>query len=154
MKVIAIVAVLMVAEGAGVYFFVAKSGPAPAAAAEIHGKDEENLDASVEVAFIEEKFQNLQTGRVWVWDTEIVLKIKAKNEEYVTKQLEARAAEIKEGVSQIFRRAQHSQLKEPNLETINRQVSVFINQIIGKDANGKERIDRIVIPKCKGFPAD
>ena len=91
---------------------------------------------------------------MWVWDTEIVLKVRSKNEEHVTKQLEERAAEIKEGISQIFRRAQHSQLKEPGLETINRQVSTFVQQVLGKDADGKERLERIVIPKCKGFPAD
>ncbi len=154
MKVVGIVGVLMAAEAVGVYFFVAKTGPQAAAAAEIQGKDEENHEATMELALIEEKFQNLQTGRVWVWDAEIVLKVKAKNEPYVSKQLEERAGEIKEGISQIFRRAQHSQLKEPNLETINRQISVFINQTIGKDANAKDRIERIVIPKCKGFPAD
>jgi hypothetical protein len=152
-KAIVIVAVLMLVEGVGVYMFVGKTGPQPAAAA-VEGKDDAHHDQSVELALIEDKFQNLQTGRVWVRDTEIVLKVRSKNEEYVTKQLEERAAEIKEGISQIFRRAQHSQLKEPGLETINRQVSTFINQTLGKDAEGKERVERVVIPKCKGFPAD
>jgi flagellar basal body-associated protein FliL len=150
-KAIAIVAVLMIVEGVGVYMFLGKTGPQPAAAA-VEGKDDAHHDQTVELALIEEKFQNLQTGRVWVWDTEIVLKIRSKNEEYVTKQLEQRAGEIKEGISQIFRRAQHSQLKEPGLETINRQISTFMNQAIGKDAEGKERLERVVIPKCKGFP--
>ena len=152
-KAIVIVAVLMIVEGVAVYMFIGKTGPQPAAAA-VEGKDDAHHDASVEVPLIEDKFQNLQTGRVWVWDAEIVLKVRSKNEEHVTKQLEERAAEIKEGISQIFRRAQHSQLKEPGLETINRQVSTFIQQVLGKDAEGKERLERIVIPKCKGFPAD
>ena len=68
--------------------------------------------------------------------------------------LENKAAEIKEGVAMIFRRAQHSQLKEPGLETINRQISAYVNQAIGKDAEGHERVVRVVIPKCRGFPGD
>jgi hypothetical protein len=25
---------------------------------------------------------------------------------------------------------------------------------LGKDGEGKDRLERVVIPKCKGFPAD
>lgn len=150
---IAVVAILMLAEGAGVYMFVGRTGPQPVAAA-VEGKEDAQHDATVELPLIEDKFQNMQSGRVWVWDSELVLKVRAKNQEFVSKILEDHAAEIKEGVSQIFRRAQHSQLKEPGLETVNRQVSSFISQMLGKDGDGKERLERVVIPKCKGFPAD
>ncbi len=152
-KIILAVAILMVVEAAGIYFFVGKTGPKPVEAA-VEGKDETNHDSVVEVPLIEDKFQNMQTGRVWVWDTEVVLKVRSKNEEYVTKQLEDRAAEVKEGISLIFRRAQHAQLKEPGLETINRQIASFTAQLLGKDGEGKDRLERVVIPKCKGFPAD
>lgn len=152
-KIILAVVILMVVEAAGIYFFVGKTGPKPVEAA-VEGKDETNHDSVVEVPLIEDKFQNMQTGRVWVWDTEVVLKVRSKNEEYVTKQLEDRAAEVKEGISLIFRRAQHAQLKEPGLETINRQIASFTAQLLGKDGEGKDRLERVVIPKCKGFPAD
>lgn len=153
-KVIGIVAVLMIVEAGAVFMFVGKTGPQAAVAHEIKGHDEPDENASVEIPLIEEKFQNMQTGRVWVWDTEVVLKIKSRNEPYVTKLLESRAAEIKENVSVIFRRAQHNSLKEPGLESINRQITASLNTLFGKDAEGKDRIDRVVIPKCKGFPAD
>ncbi|MBS0196853.1 MAG: hypothetical protein JSR77_08850 [Planctomycetes bacterium] len=153
-KAIGIVAVLMIVEAAGVFMFVGKTAPAPVAAAEIKGEHGGDEAESVEIPLIEDKFQNMQTGRVWVWDAEVVLKVKSKQEKFVSKQLETRAAEIKEGLSTIFRKAQHSHLKEPGLETLNRQVTAFINDLIGKDADGKERIERVVIPKCKGFPAD
>lgn len=153
-KAIGIVAALMIVEGVAVFMFVGKTGPQPVAAAEVKGEHDADEHASVEIPLIEDKFQNMQTGRVWVWDTEIVLKVKSKYEKAVSKLLESRAAEIKEGVSMIFRRAQHTHLKEPGLETINRQISAYINEVIGKDAEGKERVERVVIPKCKGFPAD
>ena len=152
-KIILAVVILMVVEAAGIYFFVGKTGPKPAEAA-VEGKDETNHDSVVEVPLIEDKFQNMSTGRVWVWDAGVVLKVKKKNEEYVAEQLEARAAEIKEGISMIFRRAQHSQLKEPGLETVNRQLLTYVNKTLGTDAEGLNRVERVLIPKCKGFPAD
>src|SRR5437899_4499320 len=155
-KTIGIVAGIMVAEAVGVFLFVSASGPRAqgAAAQTIKGEDQADLDASMEIPLLEEKFQNMQTGRAWIWDTEIVLKVRARNEAYVTKELEKRHAETAEGVALIFRRSPHNNLKEPGLETINRQVTAYMNQVLGKDADGKERLERVVIPKCKGFPAD
>ena len=155
-KVIGIVAALMAVE-AGAVFFVAKStAPKAATAEEVHldNADKVDTEATEEIQLIEEKFQNLQTGRVWIWDTEIYLKVKQKNSEYVNKLLESKSAEIKEGVSLIFRRAQHSQLKEPGLETITRQLTAYVNEVMGKDAEGKERVEKVLVPKCRGFPAD
>lgn len=155
-KAIGAVAAIMAVEAGAVFMIAKMTGPKAAEASETHieGADQTDHEATVELPLIEEKFQNMQTGRVWIWDSEIVLKVRKKNEEFVQGVLDNRAAEIKEGVSMIFRRAQHSQLKEPGLETINRQLAAYLSQIIGKDADGKERLERVVIPKCRGFPAD
>lgn len=155
-KVIGLVAVLMIAEAAGVFVIVSATAKKPAAAeaAHIEGLDAVDHDASVEIPLLDDKFQNMQTGGVWIWDAEIILKVKEKNSEFVSTQLENRASEIKEGVSMIFRRAQHNQLKEPGLETINRQLTAYINKLIGNDAENQPRIERVMIPKCRGFPAN
>lgn len=154
-KVIAIVAVLMAVEGVAVFMIASMTGPKHAEAAKhVEGVDQTDHEAAVEIQLVDDRFQNMQTGRVWVWDSEIVLKVKTKNEAFVTKVLETRSAEMKEGVALIFRRAQHSQLKEPGLETVNKQLSVYLNEIIGKDGEGHDRIERVVIPKCKGYPAE
>lgn len=155
-KVIAIVAVLMIVEAAGV-FGIAKMTAPKAVEANVHkieGADQTDHEATAEVPLFKDKLQNLQTGRVWIWDTELVLKVKAKNEEFVKKTLEKRAAEVQEGIATIFKRAQHSQLKEPGLETLNRQLISYMNTVLGKDGEGESRIDRILIPVCRGFPAD
>lgn len=155
-KVIGLVAVLMIVEAVGVFAVVSATAKQPAAAeaAHIEGIDEADHDASVEIPLLDDKFQNMQTGGVWIWDAEIILKVKEKNSEYVAGQLENRAAEIKEGISMIFRRAQHNQLKEPGLETINRQLTAYLNKVIGHDAENQPRIERVMIPKCRGFPAN
>jgi len=152
-KVLAIVAGLMIAEGAGVYLFVGLTGPkAQTASAEVKGADAKDEHEFVEIELVDEKFQNLQTGDVWVWDIAIALKVKKKYETYVQGELEKRSAEIKEGISQIVRRAQHSQLREPDLTTINRQVTAYLNTIIEPDpATTSSRIERVLIPKCKGL---
>lgn len=155
-KLIAIVGAIMVLEGAGVAMFVSMTGKAPdqAHAADLNTGPEQDLDRTIEVPLMEEKFQNLQTGRVWFWDTSIVLVIKASNETLVNDELDRRKAEIAEGISMLFRKAQHGQLKEPGLETINRQLTSHMNRILGKDAEGNDRLVRVVIPKCRGIQAD
>lgn len=154
-KAVAIVAAIMVGEGAAVFMVAKSTSPAPAAAeTRLEIKDQEDHEATLEIALVSEKFQNMQTGRVWIWDADIVLKVKAKNKAFVEKTLESKKSELIEGVSMIFRRAQHTQLKEPGLETINRQLTAYLTGLMGKDAEGHERIERVVIPKCRGFPAD
>jgi len=155
-KVIGIVAVLMIIQGIAVFMVAKMTGPKAAAAAEteLHGEQKNDHEATVEIALIEEKFQNLQTGRAWIWDVSIILQVPAKNQEFIEKQLEQRNGELSEGVAQIFRRAQNSQLREPGLESLNRQLFSFVNQVFGKDGENKDRVKRILIPKCKGFPAE
>lgn len=152
-KMVAIVAVIMVLEGVGVFMVVGATAKKPAAAhaEEIKGAEHADTEQSVEVALIADKFQSMQGAQIWIWDVEMVLKVKKKNEEHVTKALESREAEIHEAIAMIFRRAQLLQLREPGLETINRQVTAYMNKLLGKDAEGKDRIERVVIPKCKGF---
>ncbi|GJQ28168.1 MAG: hypothetical protein HBSAPP03_00520 [Phycisphaerae bacterium] len=154
-KAVAIVAAIMAGEGAAVFLVARSTSPSPASAeTPVVIKDQVDQESTVEIPLVAEKFQNLQTGRVWIWDAEIVLKVKLKNQAVVEKAMESKKAEIVEGVSMIFRRAQHAQLKEPGLETVSRQLTAYLAGLFGKDADGHERLERIVIPKCRGFPAD
>lgn len=155
-KLVAIVGAIMVIEAVGVFMVVGATGkkPADAHATEIKGADHADEEQSVEIPLVEDKFQSMQGSQIWIWDVSVVLKAKKKNEEVINKALDARAAEIHEAVAMIFRRAQLLQLREPGLETINRQISAYMNKLLGKDPEGKDRFERIVIPKCKGFAAN
>ncbi len=154
-KAIGAVAVVMIIEAVAVFMVAGKSGPQSAAAAPtIEGGDHADMEATVEIPLVDDRFQNMQTGRVWIWDVSAVLKVKQKNEAFIAAELERRSAEIGEGVSMVIRRAQHMHLKEPGLETINRQLLAYVNQALGKDPDGKDRVERILIPKCKGYAAD
>lgn len=152
-----IIAAIMIVEGAGVYFLVSMFGhkPAEAEAHQVEGGGEAALaNSQVEIALIEDKFQNMSTNNVWLWDASIVLKVKKKHEPEITKLLGERNAEIKEGIAMIFRKATHNQLREPGLETLNRQLTAFVGKIVGNDHEGNPIIERVLIPKCRGFQAD
>ncbi|MBX3362091.1 MAG: hypothetical protein KF912_05640 [Phycisphaeraceae bacterium] len=150
-----VVGALMAVEGIAVFAAVKMmSAPAKSEASEIDGGHAAAEAALVELRLVEDRFQNMQTGRVWLWDVEIFLKVKAKHEDHVAFVLQARSAEIKEGVSMLFRRASHAQLKEPGLETMNRQLTAYMAEVMGTDPNGDPYIARVLIPRCKGMQID
>ncbi len=152
LKVVGAVAAIMLAEAAGLVLLVGMLGPRPQeAAAEVLEGEHTTLEGSVEIELVDERFQNMQSGRVWSWEIGVFLKVKKRHEEFVVRQLEDRNAEIKEGISQIIRRAQHVHLKEPELTTLNRQIKAFLDKTLGTDADGHSRIERVMIPKCKGI---
>jgi flagellar basal body-associated protein FliL len=155
-KTLLMVAGLMVAEaalvGVGVMVFV--KGPSQAGASELTGAEEADKEQPVEILLIEDRFQNMQSGRVWGWQAEIYLKVRQRNMDTVKKVQERDAAEIKEGVALIFRRAQDRFLREPGLETLSRQLTTYVHQVFGTDRDGMAIVDRVIISKLKGTPED
>lgn len=152
---IGVVGGVMLLEAVAAIGFVMLSGKgAQEAEAEIIHDEHSELDETVEIPVVEEVFPNMQTGRIWGWQVSVVLQVKRKHEEFVLTELERRNAEIIEGVGLIVRRATHSQLKEPGLETINRQLTAYMNTVIEHTPEGEHRVERVLIPKCIGAPGD
>lgn len=154
-----IIAALMVVEAGAVYMVVGMINKKPAAADATtlaHGEDS-SKEEFVEIPIVEDHFQNMQTGRVWVWDASITVRVRKRHEEKVNGVLQKRVAEIHEGIATIFRRATSAQLKEPGLETVNRQLSAYLDEVFGKDTTGSEPMslmEKVLIPRCRGFPAE
>ncbi len=158
-KTIAVVAVIMVLEGALVFFVLgALGGPKKTeAATEAKHLEHDESEQTKEIRLFDkedERFQNLTAGRVWIWNVSFFVQVKNKNAERVENVLEQRKAEIKEGVSQIVSRSPIAQLKEPERQSLNRQVSALLEKIVGQDNDGKSLIERVLIPTCNGFPSD
>lgn len=154
-KTIGIVGVIMALEGAAIFAFFTMIGPKKTHAevehVEIKSDDGQQIQ---EVQIVDDKFQNLQQGKVWFWDTAVFVQVKKKNAEQIEKLLEQRNAEVKEGISQIISRAQPAQLREPDRQTLNRQFSGFLNKLFGNDAEGKPLVERVLIPRCRGIPGE
>lgn len=155
LKTIIVVLGLLIAEGAGVVFIMGMLGkPGQVQAGEPSELVLDDADQIAELLIVEDRFPNHQTGRVWLWETELQVQVKHKNRAYVEQVLEERRAEIKTGIATIWRNAHQRHLTEPNLETLNRQATTFLNEVFGHDSEGQVRIERVLIPKCVGFPVD
>jgi len=155
LKLVVIVAAIMLIEAVGVYMLVTTmTGPSSVDASELEMLEGTGEDAPVEIALIQDQFQNMSTGHVWEWRTEIVLRVKQKNVPYIERIMARDSALIREGVALIFRQAQDRHLREPGLETITRQLTTYLNEVFGTDAEGLPRIERVIIPESKGFRAD
>ncbi|MBK7405768.1 MAG: hypothetical protein IPJ41_14400 [Phycisphaerales bacterium] len=153
---IAIVAVVMVLEGVAALGFIMFSGggPSKAEAQDIEGAQKAEEEQTVEIKLVEGRFQNMASGRAWTWAVDIVLQTRKKDEERVKAELDRRSAEITEGVGLIIRRAAHSHLTEPGLETLHRQIDAYVQQIFGATPAGDPYVTKVLIPKCQGTPPE
>ncbi len=156
LKTILIVAGLMILEGVAVLGFVMVTGLAPGLtkAMDLQGEDAADRERPIEILLIEDKFPNLTTGRVWMYDTQIWLRVRQKNVARVEQIMERRRAEIMEQVGLIFSRAQDRQLKEPGRETITRQLQTYLQEVFEQDADGMPRVERVIVPVLKPILSD
>ncbi|MAY73924.1 MAG: hypothetical protein CMJ31_04220 [Phycisphaerae bacterium] len=152
--VIGAVAALMLIEAVGVYVLVGMTTASDSYADEIELGETDPDEQISEVKMIHDRFQNRTTGRVWQWEAEIVLKVRQKHLERVNRILETRASEIKEGIGKIIASALDRQLSEPGRTTIDRQVTAYVDELFGHDAEGVSRVDDVLIPTLTGNPAD
>ncbi|MGP1271907.1 MAG: hypothetical protein ACTS22_01095 [Phycisphaerales bacterium] len=154
-KLVLIVGAVMALEVLAVGAFLMLTGRAPEeATASVEYDPETDPEAMVEVPVVADRFQNMHTGRVWQWECEIVIQVRRKNEPAVLSSIERRNAELLSGVGELIRKATHSQLREPELQSLKRKLEVYLNEIFGEDADGRDRVERVLIPKLRGAPAD
>lgn len=156
MKLIGLISGAMVLEAIAIVavIFMFSGGPSATSAHGLEGLGQAGAEEDVELLLVDDIFQNMQTGKVWVWKTEVHLKVRPRNVPAVEQELQRRAAEIKERANQVIRRANHAHLKEPDLRTLNRQFTVLANELFGKDESGQYRVERVIISRCEGFPTD
>lgn len=153
---IAVVAAVMAVEGALVFVVAGMTkGGQTASASELHeGGHGTEGEEMAEVPVFQGKFQNQTSGKVWIWETEIVLEVRQKHAEHITHELERRQAAVRDAISRIYRRAQLAQLREPGSETITRQLTTMLDEFFGPDAEGHSMVERVLVPVCDGYSAD
>ena len=112
-------------------------------------------EAPVEVPVLHEKFTNMSTGRVWVWDIEVLVVTQKRYEERVKESLLTNDATVRTGVGEIVAAANHQSFNEPGRPTLTRQIREYLRQLIGRDmASGDEIVVDVLLPACTGFPTD
>ena len=152
LKLMIAILAIMAVEGVAVFFLVTMMASTPKDAVAELVTDETDPEALVEVLLTDEQYQNMTSNQVWIWEAQIFLKVRRKNLDFVERQLEQRSAEIQEGITQIFRRAKLTELREPDFRTGSRQLTALVNEVFGNDADGLPRVERLVIAKLRGFP--
>jgi len=153
LKVLLMVAVVLVLEGGTVGVTIMLSGSP--AKVEGHGPTpdlaaEENK--LVEDLVVKDRFANQRTGRTYLYDTEIFITVRAKDNPKVKEKVESMQAQLSTEIATIFRRAEPAHLLEPTLATLTRQVKAALDERLGKDAEGKPVVQEVLIRKCIQIP--
>ena len=153
-KTIVIIAVMMIVEGVVIVGAITMLGkPSDVHATGLAATDP--MEEVVEIPVLAERFVNKATGRAWLWDTEIVVKSKARHAEQVRATIDQRRAEIRTAINSIWATAQDSYFHEPGRATLSRQVLEYFHHTFGEDPISEEPLVRdVLIPKCLGFPSD
>jgi flagellar basal body-associated protein FliL len=104
----------------------------------------------VELAVVDFRAPNKQSGRTFLYDVAIFISIHADTEEKTKAILAERAALIKDRIRTIIAQSDPEKLgggSEPGLETLRRQVKYQLDEIIGEGV-----IDEVLVPRCIPFP--
>lgn len=156
-KTIAVVAAVMLVEAVAVFVVMKAISPKSSHAQTEHAAlQHDDGDTLKEIKVADEKYQNMSQGKdSWMWQIHVAVQVKKRHADKVEGILKSRESEIREGLRQIVGRADHNMLKEADSKALNRQFTAYLNTIVPVDEKSNEPlIERVLIPRCFGFPAD
>jgi flagellar basal body-associated protein FliL len=107
---------------------------------------------SVELAVVDFKAQNKQTGATFIYDVSVYVVAKSEFEARVKETITRRGALIKDRIRTIIAQTDPEKLgggSEPGLETLRRQVKHQLDEIIGEGM-----IEEVLVPRCIPFRTD
>lgn len=163
-KTPALVGGAMLLEGivliAGVYLLRGNSGPVPASGATLvapapteDGKGApQDANRSVEVKLVEFRAQNKQSGRTFLYDVSLSVRVPAKYEAEVKQEISDNQALIQDRIRTIIAESDPDKLAggtEPGMETLRRQVKHQMELIMGEG-----KIQEILISRFIPFRTD
>lgn len=155
LKTIIVVALVMILEGAAIGLTMwLTGGPNEVSAVGLEGDEAAALDKPVEMLVVKDRFPNLRTGRHFLYDTEVYIKLKTRHKEDVAADLEGMQAQIKTSVATLIRKAEPQWFQEATLATLRRQIKGILDEQFGEDAEGEPIIMEVLITKCIPFRAD
>jgi len=148
---VVIVAVVAIVEGIGFYAAAKLFGSGPEASYGepgehyMQGENPTAQAASAEVVLLEEfKAPNTKSGRLYIYDLNIVIKVPAHEKERVEGVVAERKGEISDIVARIVRSADPRILAEDELKTLRMQVQHALTPIL----RDEDLVERVLIPRC------
>lgn len=136
----------------GAMFFVL--APEPANGDDKGSSEVTKSERTAEVLVVEENFVNLLRGRTYLYETEVVIRIRQKYKGMVEEKLKERKAQIRAEIAEIFRAADPTHLHETTLSTIKRQIESRLNDHLGRNKQDKSFVDEVIIPRCTEYRGD
>lgn len=157
MKMIIIIAIVMVVEGAifGAGFILFGEKP-PSVAAQGLKEDQDAAQFDlVELLLVGDKFQNTRQGvQAYLYDATIYVVVQQRHQSHIETEIESNMARISQEIAEVFARAEPAQLNEPNRLTLKRQIKERCEKRFGEDADGEPYVRDVVISNWKRFSAD
>ena len=123
------------------------SGPRPTLADIPASAPAEKVQRDVEIKLVSETYTNSQSGKLWLYSIQVVLKVSEKNKEKVTEVFAQRESEVRDQIRTIIASSDPTSLAEPGLNTLRRKISFRLEETMGKDL-----IKEVLIPKCTPQP--
>jgi flagellar basal body-associated protein FliL len=146
LKFIVVVLALLGIEGGILFFVFARGAPKHVEAAEpvvVSNPEDEKL---VELLVLDDRLVNDRTGISYLYETEVYVKVRKKDESWVKDEIERSKNEIRAQIGGIWRTAEPTHFQEPLFETLTRRVeSVLRDRFDHKSTDGKTTIDRCVL---------
>jgi hypothetical protein len=148
---VVIVAAVAIVEGLG-FYMAAKllgSGPQPSYGESgehySEGGDPQAQAAYAEVAVLAKfKAPNTKSGRLYIYDLDLVVKVPAHRKEDVEKLVNERRGEISDAVARLIRGADPRILAEDELKTFRVQVQHALAPVLGDP----DLVRQVLIPRC------
>ena len=130
-------------------------GPAKVGAATTAEDAEAIKNQLVEELVVTGKFQNIKSNRSYLYDTEVYIKVRQKDQKTIKEELESKRAAITMAIATIIRSAEPVHLDEPKLATVTRQIKAALEGLLSGDAEtGKSRVAHVSIPKFIRYRSD
>ncbi len=149
LKSILVLAAIMLLEGGVFALWLTFAEPTAASGAVKSPLASDPVAHTAEVTVLNFRAPNTQTGKLWLYDMEIVIEVPRDRKLFVDKIVQDRQAAIRDALNTLIRRAEPQHLVEPELQTLRRQIQVTLTDILGED-----NVENVLIPQCTPYRAD
>lgn len=145
---ILIIALLMGAEGVGVYFLTRVVSPDPAVAFASRRGDGDRYggdaygEASAEIELVECRPTNVLAGKLITFHIRVSALVSSADLERAERLIRSKRARLEDGVNTVIRSAELRHFSEPKLTTVKRRLKQEFDRIFGDD----QLIQEVLIP--------
>ncbi len=146
MKFALITVVLLAIEGGVLYAVFSMGGPKHAEATEPAVVANPEDEKPVELMVHDGRLVNDRTGISYLYETEIYVKVRKKDEAWVKDEIERTKNEIRAQVGGIWRTAEPHHFQEPLFDTLTRRVETAMRERFDhRSVDGKPTVEKCVL---------